>query len=130
VRLYHGQTIENYSFPLTGTVTSIGVDPNNWILNKVGTNTKDINLSATELGQDIASVFVGPNPTSDALNIYMNNNDKSSVEIFDIAGKLMLTQSFETHVEFDISKYANGIYTVSVKNKSGDVIKTTKVVKN
>jgi hypothetical protein len=130
VRLYHGQTIENYSFPLTGTVTSIGVDPNNWILNKVGTNTKDINLSATELGQDIASVFVGPNPTSDALNIYMNTNDKSSVEIFDVTGKLILTQSFETHVEFDISKYANGIYTVSVKNKSGDVIKTTKVVKN
>jgi hypothetical protein len=130
VRLYHGQTIENYSFPLTGTVTSIGVDPNNWILNKVGTNTKDINLSATELGQDIASVFVGPNPTSDALNIYMNNNDKSSVEIFDVTGKLMLTQSFDAHVEFDISKYANGIYTVSVKNESGDVIKTTKVVKN
>lgn len=130
VRLYHGQTIENYSFPLTGTVTSIGVDPNNWILNKVGTNTKDINLSATELGQDIASVFVGPNPTSDALNIYMNNNDKSSVEIFDITGKLMLTQSFDTHVEFDISKYANGIYTVTVKNKQGEVLKTSKVVKN
>jgi hypothetical protein len=73
---------------------------------------------------------VGPNPTSDALNIYMNTNDKSSVEIFDVTGKLILTQSFETHVEFDISKYANGIYTVSVKNKSGDVIKTTKVVKN
>lgn len=130
VRLYHGQTIENYSFPLTGTVTSIGVDPNNWILNKVGTNTKDINLSATELGQDIASVFVGPNPTSDVLNVYMNTNDKSSVEIFDITGKLMLAQSFDTHVEFDISKYANGIYTVTIKNKQGDVLKTSKVVKN
>jgi hypothetical protein len=60
----------------------------------------------------------------------MNNNDKASVEIFDITGKLMLTQPFETHTEFDISKYANGIYIVSIKNKSGDVIKTTKVVKN
>lgn len=130
VRLYHGQTVENYTIALTGTVTSIGVDPNNWILNKVGTNTKDINLSASELDANSVNVFVGPNPTSDALNIYMNNNDKASVEIFDITGKLMLSQPFETHVEFDISKYANGIYTVSIKNKSGDVIKTTKVVKN
>ena len=130
VRLYHGQTVENYTLALTGTVTSIGVDPNNWILNKVGTNTKDINLSASDLDANEVMIFVGPNPTSDALNIYMNNNDKASVEIFDITGKLMLTQPFETHTEFDISKYANGIYTVSIKNKSGDVIKTTKVVKN
>jgi aminopeptidase N len=130
VRLYHGQTVENYTLALTGTVTSIGVDPNNWILNKVGTNTKDINLSASELEANEVMIFVGPNPTSDALNIYMNNNDKASVEIFDITGKLMLTQAFDTHTEFDISKYANGIYTVSIKNKSGDVIKTTKVVKN
>jgi hypothetical protein len=130
VRLYHGQTVENYTLALTGTVTSIGVDPNNWILNKVGTNTKDINLSASELEANEVMIFVGPNPTSDALNIYMNNNDKASVEIFDITGKLMLTQPFETHTEFDISKYANGIYIVSIKNKSGDVIKTTKVVKN
>jgi aminopeptidase N len=78
VRLYHGQTVENYTIALTGTVTSIGVDPNNWILNKVGTNTKDINLSASELDANSVNVFVGPNPTSDALNIYMNNNDKAS----------------------------------------------------
>ena len=130
VRLYHGQTIENYSVPLTGSVTSIGVDPNNWILNKVGTNTKDITLNTSALIDDMTEIFVGPNPTSDVLNIYMNTNDKSSVEIFDVTGKLMLTQSFDAHVEFDISKYANGIYTVSIKNKQGDVLKTSKVVKN
>ena len=130
VRLYHGQTIENYSIPLTGSVTSIGVDPNNWILNKVGTNTKDITLNTSALIDDMTEIFVGPNPTSDVLNIYMNTNGKSSVEIFDVTGKLMLTQAFDAHVEFDISKYANGIYTVSIKNKQGDVLKTSKVVKN
>ncbi|MES2761842.1 MAG: M1 family aminopeptidase [Bacteroidota bacterium] len=130
VRLFHGQAVENYSFPLTGTVTSIGVDPNNWILNKVGTNTKDINLSASELGVDEPLVYVGPNPTSDILNVYLYNNDKATVEVIDITGKLVLTQSVNTHGEFDISKYANGIYTVTVKNKDGNVIKTSKVVKN
>ena len=130
VRLFHGQAIENYTIALTGSVTSIGVDPNNWILNKVGTNTKDLTLSTSELNDAAPLVFVGPNPTSDALNIYLYNNEKASVEIFDITGKSILKQNFETEAQFDISKYANGIYTVTVKDKSGEIIKSTKVVKN
>jgi aminopeptidase N len=130
VRLYHDQNIENYSFPLIGTVTSIGVDPNNWILNKVGTNTHDMALSASELESDAPMVFVGPNPTSDALNIYLYKNDQATVEVIDITGKMVMTQNINAHAEFDISKYANGIYTVTVKNKQGDILKTSKVVKN
>lgn len=130
VRLFHGQSIENYTIALTGTVTSIGVDPNNWILNKTGANFKDITLSAGELNVEAPMVFVGPNPTSDALNIYLYQNDQAIVEVIDITGKTMLNQNFNTHAEFDISKYANGIYTVTVKNKQGEVLKTTKVVKN
>jgi hypothetical protein len=130
VRLFHGQTVENYTLALTGTVTSIGVDPNNWILNKVGTNTKDIALGGFEINQPEVSVFIGPNPTSDALNIYMNDKTNASVEVFDITGKAVLHQNFDTHAEFDISKFANGIYTVNIKNKSGELIKSSKVVKN
>ncbi len=130
VRLYHGQNIENYSFPLTGTVTSIGVDPNNWILNKVGTNTHDITLSTGELNNPEVNVFIGPNPTSDALNIYLYNNDKAVVEVIDITGKLVLTQAIGNHAEFDVSKFANGIYTVNIKNDKHEVLKTTRVVKN
>lgn len=131
VRLFHGQAVENYSIALNGTVTSIGVDPNNWILNKVGTNAKDLTLSLSDLNNEPSvSVFIGPNPTSDALNIYLYNNNKASVEIVDITGKLVLTQNFDTHVEFDISKFANGVYTLTIKNQGGELIKSTKVVKN
>lgn len=130
VRLYHGQSVENYSFPLTGTVTSIGVDPNNWILNKVGTNSRDMALSAGELNAPEVNVFIGPNPTSDALNIYLYNYDKATVEVMDITGKVVLVQDIKEHAEFDISKFANGVYTVSVKNNKQEVLKTTKVVKN
>ncbi|MES2565426.1 MAG: M1 family aminopeptidase [Bacteroidota bacterium] len=130
VRLFHGQAIENYTLALTGTVTSIGVDPNNWILNKTGINSKDITLSANELTDETPLVFVGPNPTSDALNIYLYQNSQATVEVIDITGKTMILQNISMHAEFDISKYANGIYTVTVKNKHGNVLKTTKVVKN
>ena len=130
VRLFHGQAVENYSFALTGTVTSIGIDPNNWILNKVGTIVKDVTTGSVELENSGVSVFVGPNPTSDVLNIYMYNHDKADVEIFDAAGKLILKQHFNGQVEFDISKYANGIYMVNIINDSGELIKSSKIVKN
>ena len=131
VRFYHGQSIENYSIPLTGSVTSIGVDPNNWILNKVGTNTKDISLNSLALnGDNTPEVFIGPNPTSDALNIYLYNNDTAIIEVIDITGKIVLNQTIASHAEFDISKYANGFYMVNIKNKQGELIKTSKVVKN
>jgi len=129
VRLFHGQSVENYSFALNGNVTSITIDPNNWILNKVGTNTKDVALGGFEMQETEASIFIGPNPTSDALNVYMYNNQKATIELYDISGKHILTQNFDTHVEFDISKFANGVYTVTIKNKDGNIIKTTKVVK-
>ena len=130
VRFYHGQSIENYSIPLTGSVTSIGVDPNNWILNKVGTNTKDITLSTSALIDDMTEIFVGPNPTSDALNIYLYNNSTAIVEVLDISGKIVHNQTIDTHAEFDISKYANGVYVVNIKNKRGELLKTSKIVKN
>ena len=60
----------------------------------------------------------------------MNDKTNASVEVFDITGKALLHQNFDTHAEFDISKFANGIYTVNIKNKSGELIKSSKVVKN
>lgn len=130
VRLYHGQAVENYSFALTGSVTAIVVDPNNWILNKVGTITKNTTLSTNELNGPVAEVFIGPNPTSDVLNIYIYNNDKATVEVFDINGRSVLHQTINAHGEFDVSKFANGVYTVNVKDAKGNVIRTSKVVKN
>lgn len=130
VRFYHGQSIENYSIPLTGSVTGIGVDPNNWLLNKVGTNTKDITLNTSALIDDMTEIFVGPNPTSDALNIYLYNNITAIVEVLDISGKIVHYQTIDAHAEFDISKYANGVYVVNIKNKQGELLKTSKIVKN
>ena len=132
IRLNHANLIENYTIPLTGTVTSVFVDPSNWILNKVIGPVQDPTLVSTigieEFEQ--ATFFIGPNPTSDVLNIYLYNSDKAVVEITDITGKLVGMQMIKSQAEFDISKYSNGIYNVTIKNTHGDILKTTKIVKN
>ncbi len=129
LRLLHGQTVENYTVALTGTVTGVFVDPANWILNKVIGPVQDNSLTGVQ-ELELASVFIGPNPTSDLLSITVNSNDKHTVEITDITGKQVLVQSFSNQIEFNISKYANGIYNVSIKNNQNELMKTTKIVKN
>jgi aminopeptidase N len=139
VRLQHNIAVENYSLTLTGTVTAVAVDPNNWILNKTIGPVKDPSLATgtgtvtqpTGIEEDTAPVvFVGPNPTSAELNIYLYNSSKATVEVVDLSGKLVLTKAIEGQAEFDISKFANGVYVVTVKNAEGIPIKVTKLVKN
>ncbi len=130
LRLMHGQTIENYTVALTGTVTNVFVDPANWILNKVIGPVQDNSILNGVPEIEMASVFIGPNPTSDLLSITVNNGDQYSIEIVDITGRQILTQSFKNQVEFDVSKYANGIYNVTIKNNQNEIVKTTKVIKN
>lgn len=133
VRLQHNVTIQNYTLTLNGTVTAVTVDPDNWILNKVIGPVKDPALGVTSTGiEEITEpvIFVGPNPTSSELNINLYQNAKATVEIIDISGKLVLTQSFDSQAEFDISKFANGVYVVSVKNSEGTSLKVTRIVKN
>ena len=130
LRLMHGQTIENYTVALTGSVTSVFVDPANWILNKVIGPVQDNSIMVGVPELEIASVFIGPNPMSDLLSITVNTNDKYSIEIIDITGRQIVAQSFTDQVEFDVSKYANGIYNVTIKNNQNEIVKTTKVVKN
>jgi hypothetical protein len=133
IRLGHANLTENYTIPLTGSVTSVFLDPSNWILNKVIGPAKDISLISTVGVYDqlaVADIFVGPNPTSDFINIYLYQTEKAIVEITDLAGKLIASQTIKTEAQFDVSKYSNGIYNITIKNNQGDVIKTCKVVKN
>ena len=133
IRLAHANLTENYTIPLTGSITSVFVDPANWILNKVIGPVKDVSLTATtgvyeQLAK--ADIFVGPNPTSDFINIYLYQTEKATIEITDITGKLIATQTIKNEAQFDVSKYSNGIYNVTIKNTQGEVVKTSKVVKN
>jgi hypothetical protein len=58
------------------------------------------------------------------------NNEKATVEILDLNGKLISTQNMDKEAQMDVSKYSNGIYNVIIKNNQGEIIKTSKVVKN
>lgn len=131
VRLNHAQATENYTLALTGTVTSVFLDPNNWILNKTVGPVKDATLGVNGIEEiETVKVFVGPNPTAEELNIALYNNEKVLIELIDMNGKLIINQTINGHAEFNVGKFANGIYTLNIKNQQNEILKSTKVVKN
>lgn len=88
-------------------------------------------LSVGESELDLATVQLMPNPASERLNIsWEKENSFHTLDVFDLAGKLVLTTSIEGKSNADISlaTLQNGVYMVRLSGESGIV--TKKLVKN
>lgn len=129
VRFDHSQAVENFGFNLTGTVTAVAVDPHNWLINKAVGPTKDVTLvGINELAQHV-EVFVGPNPTSDVLNVNTYQKNPVVIELLNLNGQLIKSVNCQGMTQFDMSALSNGMYLVNVKETSGNLIHSVKILK-
>lgn len=104
---------EYISLPFSPLVQNIVVDPDNWILNRVSSISKDIYLSDIPV-ENQSSIRIYPNPASDILYIDYPNPDKLS--ILDINGKIISKHAKAQQVS--ISHLQPGIYYIQMgKNK-------------
>ncbi|MCX6351586.1 MAG: T9SS type A sorting domain-containing protein [Bacteroidetes bacterium] len=71
-----------------------------------------------------------PNPCSGNLNVALpQDNTSYNVSLFDVQGKLMLSQKVEANdLQMDISTLKNGIYILQCSN--GEKMQTGRIVKN
>lgn len=130
VRVMHSNTTENYTIALLGTVTSVTVDPNQWVINKVIGPTKDITLSVDNFNATGNEISISPNPTSGIINVNFAQDTKGTAEVFDVSGKLILKESLNANLKIDISNKESGVYMVVLKDENGAPFKTEKVIKN
>jgi cephalosporin-C deacetylase-like acetyl esterase len=73
-------------------------------------------------------VLIYPNPASDILTIKMDSTDNSTIKIYDILGKIVLTDLTTTNeTQLNISTLAKGNYCIEIKN--GQLITTKKFIK-
>jgi len=71
-------------------------------------------------------IKIYPNPTSNTL-IISNLKKSSEISIFDINGKIVITQNAIKLPKIDVSSLAKGLYFVRIKDDNG--ISTTKFIK-
>lgn len=90
-------------------------------------NTKTI--AAINQFSNNSTISVYPNPSSTNFVIETSNKDKQTLQVFDINGKLVLTQSINGKTNIDVSNLAEGVYNLSLQNANGVVNKRLVIVR-
>jgi len=113
IRLLQSQNDEYYSIPFNKNITSIEMDPQNYILK--GTVTID---SVGSPGNNSSLFTMFPNPASNRVQLHFNinlHNRKKFVQIINLNGKIV--KQLNTNKDFisvGISDLSDGFYFVKV----------------
>ncbi|RLD39901.1 MAG: hypothetical protein DRI86_16225 [Bacteroidetes bacterium] len=90
-------------------------------------------INGIENGSKLNPISTYPNPTKDILNIDFNNNiGLTTLEIFDIKGKLLISKKLNPKQEFlslNIKELPVGSYIIKLSSTTSSTIFTTKILK-
>ena len=76
-------------------------------------------------------ISIFPNPTSGLLNIRLNDNSITQIDIVNIYGqKVFAINNFLSSTIIDISLLANGIYFIKATSKNNNIYLTQKIIKD
>jgi len=122
--VYHDSNFEQLTVPVEGQVITVWVDPDNWVLNKVGS----ITVGVEETENPVFFTF-GPNPATESVKLFMaNTTDEVNISILDITGKTMkeVRESGET-ISLNTSDLPQGSYFIRIND--GEASFTRRLVK-
>jgi aminopeptidase N len=114
IRVMHNQNQMWFKMPINKAVSSITIDPNNWIINR-GTATKDVTIvGVSELNQNQTNINVIPNPAQNQIQI-TGVNASSKVVVFDALGNVQISTSLKNNM-LEITHLIPGLYWVEVQD--------------
>jgi aminopeptidase N len=121
VKVYMTTNNQLFKFRSGRTPTGVVVDPNNWVLNKVGsvvTATNDpVNVSS--------DVKLSPNPSPGTITLQYPRNWFDHLELYDITGKLLRQQSISSGSNQQTIEtfLLQGLYIIQLKGKGRIAVK-------
>jgi hypothetical protein len=140
IRVMHSTAVENYTIPLTGTVTGVVCDPANWIINKsnvsrdtmmgyVAPPPVDPNpVSITEY-TDYSGLTCGPVPAHDEIYIGNAANLNGTIRIYDLAGKLVQAKPLAGNTTVPLDNVRSGQYLLKIEDGFGQTVYEQKILK-
>lgn len=81
---------------------------------------------ATQKLQTVSKLYAFPIPAKSLLKIINPNNNSNKVEVFDVAGKIVLSKTFlsqENHINLNIENLNKGVYFYKIGDMSSKFIK-------
>ena len=88
---------------------------------------EDTSLLETETFDNFDKVFIYPNPTSNILNIDIQNTSNFETEIYDVVGKKVAL--FKNQKTVDISNLNNGMYLIKITDLDTNSSHSQKIIK-
>ncbi len=113
IRLQQDANFNQFTIPLPGEVAAILIDPNNWVLNKIGS----VVVGVEETENPVFFTF-GPNPAKESIKLFMaNSSDEVRISILDITGKTMkeIRDAGET-IKINVSDLPRGSYLIRLND--------------
>ena len=125
VRLHQGQPIETFRFVVSGTVASVAVDPDQWVLDKATAAPMRDNTLLTTLTAGVAPLLtLYPNPCRDQLQLVtLPVVTRLAAEVFDATGRVVLRQPVPAaQPQLDTHALAPGLYYLRLLGPEGQLL--------
>jgi len=123
-----GDTTENptHTYMATGTYTVYLIVSNECGSDTISQTVTITTLNANLIGMNQLNIY--PNPAHDYIMIEISNNQNTKIEMFDITGKCVLTETIiNKNSKINMAYLANGFYWLKIKNN--DHINTIPIIK-
>ena len=116
VRLKQTDNLNIYSLNFAKDVSNIIVDPDAWTLEQVSEIS-----SVQETDPNKTFFTIGPNPTTDEINVYFsNNNHKTKLEVYSVKGNVLIKEKASgRNKTLNTSNLKPGIYTIVGRSETG-----------
>lgn len=121
VRVNITQNSNTFVIPSTKIISMVDVDPNNWILNTVGSILPNASLQAVSV-QDVAfaeSISVYPIPTQQLLYLQSTLSETIHWQLRDVTGHLLNQGRFEGKQQVSLEPIQAGMYDLLLQSPSG-----------
>jgi aminopeptidase N len=126
VRLRQSQPTIVVNVPVGATVSSVAVDPNQWVMNLPSTPVRDLTLAPVATATTTANtpqLTLYPNPCRDQLRLADLPAARVQAEVVDATGRRVLRQSVEARQpQLDTRALAPGLYQLRLLGLQGEVL--------
>jgi len=114
-------TQDRIFYKLTSSWSNTGFQ-GSLMMRPVFISDKDYLLSQKEITQPTFEVNIYPNPANNIVNIDSYEQDLEFYAVFDMQGKVVLSNSFMNNQSIDVSSLTNGFYILQLQSSEDQVI--------
>ena len=80
----------------------------------------DLTVLLNEMSMNQNKLIIYPNPTNDIVNIIISDEDLISVQVYDLSGKLIMTEKSSS---FSMKDYDDSVYYLKIQTKTMSQVK-------